>query len=613
MTLHQLMNHFHLHIIQNLIRKSLILLLLFLCTQVWSQNYISVEKFRLLEKDLTANTYGTMERDQNGEIAAIIKVVTPETGFSFDAGMLGIVKTVQKTGEIWVYVPHGLQRLTISHQNLGFLRDYIIPIPIEAARTYEMILATGSVRTYVEDVLTAQWVTFRVTPQNAIVTIDANPYALMSDGTISQLLPYGTHSYRIDAPGYISENGVVEVTRGDGVTIEVSLKSSKGTVTLECPMKEAEIYLNGNLVGTGSWTGQLDAAMYQVEIKRDGHRSRTTSFILQPQEEKTISLPSPQPIYGAISVTSQPIGATVYIDGVEVGVTPFLKAEVLTGTRKMEFRKQDYRTVTMDVEILESQLNSFNTELSDAFTATVSTEPTGATLQIDGKYMGQTPYSFETSSGDYSISLNKLGYNPYKKKVHLDASNPELNITLQRKVMSKTNVYVGATYQATHQTSLEAFAGAYLAGFNLEAGYHLPKNAEQKIWWMNTTSWSGYADDVYSYNLDYILSVHLGYGILLMSNHMRITPRVGVLFNQIKGQPVNESNNGIDEQTYVVAGRAGLRVEFSPIQHIAIVCTPAYDMPIKMGSLASNIDNSTTIVKQWCGGFSINAGLELYF
>ncbi len=70
---------------------------------------ISISSFKPLVTDLTANTAGTMEMDQNGETAALIKVVTPQTGFTFDGGALGIVKTVQKPSEIWVYVPRGLK------------------------------------------------------------------------------------------------------------------------------------------------------------------------------------------------------------------------------------------------------------------------------------------------------------------------------------------------------------------------------------------------------------------------------------------------------------------------------------------------------------------------
>ena len=76
---------------------------------------ISVISFKLLDTDLTANTRGTQKLDQNGEKAALIKIVTPERGFLFNGGSLGIVGTEEKAGEIWLYVPPRAQKLTITH------------------------------------------------------------------------------------------------------------------------------------------------------------------------------------------------------------------------------------------------------------------------------------------------------------------------------------------------------------------------------------------------------------------------------------------------------------------------------------------------------------------
>lgn len=81
------------------------LLAFFILSTCSDAQTISISSFKMLDTDLTANTAGTMETDQNGETAALIKVVTTQTGFTFDGGALGIVKTVQKPSEIWVYVP----------------------------------------------------------------------------------------------------------------------------------------------------------------------------------------------------------------------------------------------------------------------------------------------------------------------------------------------------------------------------------------------------------------------------------------------------------------------------------------------------------------------------
>ena len=564
-----------------------------------------------MDNDLTANTTGTAELDQNGDIAALIKIITTETGFVFDGGMMGIVKTSQKVSEIWVYVPHGIQKIKIMHQQLG-QTEYYFPIPVEKARTYEMRLSTGRVMTIVQDELTAQFVTFQVTPQNAIVTIDNRQYSLQADGTVSQLLSYGTHNYRVDAPGYFPENGVVEIGR-ERVTREVNLKSSRGTVTLDCAMKEADIYVNGTLMGKGSWTGQLDAAMYQVEVKREGYSTRITSFNLEPQEEKTISLPLPQPIYSTISVTSQPNGATVFVDGMEVGTTPLIKGEILTGHRTLELRKKDYRTAVMEVEVKEGEINNFSAELIDEFTLTINTDPAGAQVSLNGENKGNTPYTTLLKSGDYLLRITKPGYIPYKKNVHLGGDNPDLSFKLERKILSSNNFYAGGGYTVGHASGIDAYAGLYLFNVNIEAGYNKPANSSSTVWWMeDPSSWSGQQGLEYEYSVENALSASVGYGILF-GNRTRITPRLGAVYSKIYGKYKGGYSGNMDQTSYVISGRAGVRAEYSPVPHIGIVCTPSFDIPLMKGELATQIDATSDLIKKWCGGFTLSVGVELFF
>lgn len=188
-----------------------------------SQN-ISVKSFQLLENDQTASSEGTMERDQNGEIAALIKVVTNEEGFSFDGGALGIVKAVQKPGEIWVYVPKGLKKLTISHPKFGMLREHYLPMAVAAAKTYQMELVMDKVETVVRQARTSQYVIFQVTPSDAVVELDGEQLK-MEGGTATKLMEFGTYTYRIQAPNHLSEAGNVTVSDPENKqVISIALK-----------------------------------------------------------------------------------------------------------------------------------------------------------------------------------------------------------------------------------------------------------------------------------------------------------------------------------------------------------------------------------------------------
>ena len=105
---------------------------------------MKVTSFKRLDNDLTAKRQGTSRVDFNGRTAALIRVITPGKGYAFDGGSLGIVGNVEyHSGEIWVYVPERAQKITISHETYGVLRDYYYTEPIEGGSTYEMLLDPG--------------------------------------------------------------------------------------------------------------------------------------------------------------------------------------------------------------------------------------------------------------------------------------------------------------------------------------------------------------------------------------------------------------------------------------------------------------------------------------
>ena len=100
-----------------------------------------VASFRKLDWDLDARSNYPVN-DQNGRKAALIKVVTTASGLDFDVGVMGVVSVKQEIGEIWVYVPEKVRKITIRHKDYGVIRDYNPGIPLESAAVYELTLIT---------------------------------------------------------------------------------------------------------------------------------------------------------------------------------------------------------------------------------------------------------------------------------------------------------------------------------------------------------------------------------------------------------------------------------------------------------------------------------------
>lgn len=194
----------------------IIMLLSLSCAFLHAQE-LSVEDFKQNETDLTANLQGTMVLDQNGEKCALIKIFTTEQGFTFDVGSLGISKTEAKTGEIWVYVPRGVRRITLNHQTYGRV-EFPFPIPIQGSKTYEMTLKTT--KPMVSD--EKQPLSVRVVPSTATLLID-DAIVETDNGRATVELQVGNHSYNIAAKGYIGQSGTVAIKPGSPAKLIIEL------------------------------------------------------------------------------------------------------------------------------------------------------------------------------------------------------------------------------------------------------------------------------------------------------------------------------------------------------------------------------------------------------
>ena len=330
---------------------------------VHAQN-LSVESFRMDIKDLTANTAGTTVLDQNGEKCALIKVETTQTGFSFNTGSLGVMKTEQHVGEIWVYVPEGVKRITISHQQLGILRDYELGETVKRARTYILKLITGEVHTVVKKARTSQYVVFQLQPANAVVMLNGEMLATQ-DGTATKMMKFGTYDYQVQAPDYLPQMGKVTVNDPKQKhVVSVSLKPNFTSVTLTAD-NNAEIWVNGDKKGTGSWTGPLGAGTYEFETRLAGHRSASqTRDITVSSEPISIRLQSPTPIYGEADISSSPAMADIYIDGTKRGQTPQLIDQLLIGQHQLRLSKQGYADYSGTININEGETASVNATMN---------------------------------------------------------------------------------------------------------------------------------------------------------------------------------------------------------------------------------------------------------
>ena len=356
-------------------KKVTTILLLFLCfcSTAFAQNLqeFSVVSFEEKPFDTAARDENYKIVDGNGELFSIIKLVpaTPDDdlrAYSFDFGLCeSRVKIVD--GDVWVYVQRNAMRATIKRDGFKTVK-YELPVTVQPGQVFEMTLQ-ATPRVAKKRILLLE-----VSPADskAQVTYKAEgekEYRLFGDGVIdeggmlSMRLELGTYYYRIISKNYHLSEGRIELDDApQKYTEKVTLRPNYGTLTLKAAAG-ADIYIDGEKVGTGQWSGILSPGNYNVECQLRAHKNSIKTVKVNEGDKLTVQLDAPTPITGTLSLQSSPLGATVAIDGKECGTTPEDFAGLLIGAHKVTVSKSGYKTVTVDVDVKENEVVEQNVVL----------------------------------------------------------------------------------------------------------------------------------------------------------------------------------------------------------------------------------------------------------
>jgi len=454
--------------------KNLTILLILFPIWLNAQN-ISVKSFKLLERDLDARVVEP-KKDQNGDKCAIIKIVTTEKGFVFDGDMNGIVTTVYKTGEYWVYLPWGSKKITIKHEKLGILRNYLYPIPIKEATVYEMVLTTGTVvTTVVEQEIKTAYLIIKSKPEGGDVYIDETYLGVTP---FNKKMTAGSYNYRVEVPMYHNSVGKIEIT-GDNpreelnLTLKPAFGYAKITTT---PENGATVIIDGENAGqkTPMTTKKLKNGTHRVTVKMPMYQPVTKDFTVTEGQTSDLNIEL-KPSFANVTINTSP-AADIYIDAEKVGTGTYT-GRVLEGFHSYEARKEKYTKAKEQLDLKAGVSKIINLSLQPKLgKLEIATTPMDATIKLNDVEKGKTPNTIKgLLIGDYKLSLQKKGFTTITKTISItENKTTQLNETLisTKKAGAKTPV---ADKQQKNKIK-EDKTKPVPAYSTKAAGYHKTKN-----------------------------------------------------------------------------------------------------------------------------------------
>lgn len=226
------------------------------------------------------------------------------------------------------------------------------------------------------------------------------------------LLLKGSHQVTIHAEGYHPYKGAIEVNSDTSQYSDIELLPLPGhlTVTTNTP---AEVYVDDALMGTSNERlSGIEAGKHQLSLKAERYQTHEQSIAIDGRDLDQALEVTLLPNWADITFTTNPAGATLNVDGVDVGTTP-LSAELLSGKREVTIKLAGHKSWRQRLRVkaqTPQDIPPIELLKADGLVE-VASSPNDASVTVNGQYRGKTPVELALAPGQsYNITLFKDGY-----------------------------------------------------------------------------------------------------------------------------------------------------------------------------------------------------------
>lgn len=460
---------------------------------------MNVESFIVKTSDITARTQP--RQDINGNDCALIKVQLAASGAEFGGNVVGNVS--YNKSEYLVYMSKGSKRLSVKLE--GYLpleasfEDYGIKA-LEGKTTYVMTISGATVARQIEAPrIKTGWIILESEPSGASVYINDEFVGNTPLNNYKQ--SYGTYQYRLESPNYHPATGTIELNAGR-FEQRIALKPAFGSISVKANVTGAKILLDGKPTGKSSpaTLTEIPSGSHTITLQLDKYAPQQQNVVVEDGQTADVSM-SLDARFARITINSID-GAEIYSNGKLIGKGSFSK-NIMEGYCDLEARLAHHYTATKQIQVIvgKSQEISLN-PIPIYGTLDILSTPHNATITIDDKVVGKTPFTLDRIlEGEHIVLITLDNYQPEKRTVVINENqtstlqfvlNPPVKPTIEEDNQSfynkgqkceESNDYANAA-NWYRKAALQGHADSqYKLGFFYELGLGVPQSRKVAISW----------------------------------------------------------------------------------------------------------------------------------
>jgi formylglycine-generating enzyme required for sulfatase activity len=181
------------------------------------------------------------------------------------------------------------------------------------------------------------------------------------------------------------------------------------------------VTVDGKELGPAPGEFEIAAGSHSIAIAAERYQPFSGQVDVTGEGKSQVYKPALVPAWADVSVTSEPAGAQLLVNGEPRGVTP-LTTEILAGNHPLELRLQGFKPWTTDIQVKANEplkVGPVRLGLPDGHLA-IKSEPAGAGVSVAGVYRGQTPLTLDLSPDiAHTVVLTLPGYEAATRPVSL--------------------------------------------------------------------------------------------------------------------------------------------------------------------------------------------------
>jgi hypothetical protein len=202
-------------------------------------------------------------------------------------------------------------------------------------------------------------------PEGCSITLDNKPMGLTPNNVEAE---EGTHRIKISKDGYEPYEEVVKIMRGKIKEITAHLKIKPCQLVISTRPAGADILINGQAYNRSPQTIEnLPPGTYKLQVDKDGYDSEERKINIGPGQKAEVAIIMKSNMGGIDLVTNSP-GATVYLDGKEIGKIKvdekgnakiFKLRKLKSGTHKVKVshKRAEPQSKTLRVRVSKGQIS----------------------------------------------------------------------------------------------------------------------------------------------------------------------------------------------------------------------------------------------------------------